>query len=53
MWLGDGCHCNRDTLRTIEGSALEVEHAERGTMPKALPLVKPMIRGSARAAAGG
>jgi ubiquinone/menaquinone biosynthesis C-methylase UbiE len=53
MWLGDGCHCNRDTLRTIESSPLELERAERGSMPKALPLVRPMIRGSARAAAAG
>ena len=52
-WFGDGCHCNRDTLRTIESSSLEVEDAERGSMPKALPIVRPMIRGSARAPAAG
>src|SRR4051812_6306943 len=48
-WFGDGCHCNRDTLRTIESSALELEGAERGSLPKAAPIVRPMIRGSARA----
>ena len=52
-WLGDGCHCNRDTLRSIEASPLEVESAERGALPKALPLVRPLLRGSARAAAAG
>jgi ubiquinone/menaquinone biosynthesis C-methylase UbiE len=47
--FGDGCHCNRDTLGTIEASPLEVERSERGKMPKAVPLVRPMVRGSARA----
>lgn len=50
-WFGDGCHCNRDTLSTIESSPLEVEHSERGRIPKAVPLVRPMVRGSARAGA--
>ncbi len=49
-WFGDGCHCNRDTLRMLEGSPLAVESSERGRIPKAFPLVKPMLRGSARAA---
>jgi len=49
-WFGDGCHCNRDTLRTIESSPLCVEEAERGEMPKAIPIVRPVIMGSARAA---
>lgn len=31
----------------IERSALEVERLERGEMPKALPSVRPTIRGSA------
>jgi ubiquinone/menaquinone biosynthesis C-methylase UbiE len=48
-WFGDGCHCNRDTLATIESSALELEGAERGSLPKAAPIVRPMIKGSARA----
>jgi ubiquinone/menaquinone biosynthesis C-methylase UbiE len=47
--FGDGCHCNRDTLAAIEASPLEVEHTERGKLPKALPIVKPMLRGTARA----
>jgi ubiquinone/menaquinone biosynthesis C-methylase UbiE len=52
-WFGDGCHCNRDTLDTIESSPLELEASERGRMPKAPAIVRPMVRGSARAAAGG
>ncbi len=47
--FGDGCHCNRDTLATIESSPLEVEHTDRGELPKAVPIVKPLLRGAARA----
>ena len=52
-WFGDGCHCNRDTLATIEASPLELESSERGSIPKAVPLVRPMVTGSARASADG
>jgi ubiquinone/menaquinone biosynthesis C-methylase UbiE len=46
-FLGDGCHCNRDTLATIEASPFEVEKADKGELPKAPPLVKPLIYGTA------
>jgi ubiquinone/menaquinone biosynthesis C-methylase UbiE len=46
-FLGDGCHCNRDTVAAIEASPLTLEHVERGQMPKAPPLVKPLARGAA------
>jgi ubiquinone/menaquinone biosynthesis C-methylase UbiE len=46
--FGDGCHCNRDTLAAIEGSPLTVEQTERGELPKAVPLVRPLLRGAAR-----
>jgi ubiquinone/menaquinone biosynthesis C-methylase UbiE len=52
-WFGDGCHCNRDTLRAIEASSLELEGADRGSLPKAFPLVRPMVTGSARAVEAG
>jgi ubiquinone/menaquinone biosynthesis C-methylase UbiE len=45
--FGDGCHCNRDTVATIEASAFEIEEIERGAMPKAPPLVRPLFRGQA------
>jgi ubiquinone/menaquinone biosynthesis C-methylase UbiE len=48
--FGYGCNCNRDTLATITASPLEVERVERGHMPKAPPIVRPMIWGVARAA---
>ncbi len=47
-FLGDGCHCNRDTVGTIESSPLTVESIEQGRLPKAPPIVKPLVRGSAR-----
>jgi ubiquinone/menaquinone biosynthesis C-methylase UbiE len=46
-FFGDGCHCNRDTVATIEASPLTLERVERGRLPKAPPLVRPMARGSA------
>jgi ubiquinone/menaquinone biosynthesis C-methylase UbiE len=46
-FLGDGCHCNRDTVATIEASPFEIENVEKGELPKAPPLVKPLVRGSA------
>lgn len=48
--FGNGCHCNRDTLATIEGSPLELESSELDEVPKAVALVRPMVRGRARAA---
>ena len=49
--FGHGCNCNRDSLRTIEESPLELERSERGSIPRAVPLVRPMVTGSARAGA--
>jgi ubiquinone/menaquinone biosynthesis C-methylase UbiE len=46
-FLGDGCHCNRDTVARIEASPLRLEQVERGRMPKAPPIVRPLARGSA------
>ena len=46
-FLGDGCHCNRDTVATIAASRFELAEVERGRMPKAPPIVTPLARGSA------
>lgn len=46
-FVGDGCHCNRDTVATIEASPLTLEQVERGRLPKAPPLVRPLVQGSA------
>jgi ubiquinone/menaquinone biosynthesis C-methylase UbiE len=46
-FLGDGCHCNRDTVANIEASPFMLERVERGKVPKAPPLVRPLVRGTA------
>jgi ubiquinone/menaquinone biosynthesis C-methylase UbiE len=46
-FLGDGCHCNRDTVATIEASPLTLKDVERGKLPKAPPIVRPLVHGSA------
>lgn len=46
-FLGDGCHCNRDTVATIAASGFELGAVERDELPKAPPIVRPLVRGSA------
>jgi ubiquinone/menaquinone biosynthesis C-methylase UbiE len=46
-FLGDGCHCNRDTTATIKASAFEIDQLEGASLPKAPPIVRPLVRGSA------
>lgn len=46
-FLGDGCHCNRDTEATLGASAFKLETIEHGKLPKAAPIVRPLIRGTA------
>jgi ubiquinone/menaquinone biosynthesis C-methylase UbiE len=46
-FLGDGCHCNRDTVATISASPFEIGALERDRMPKAPPIVSPLVHGSA------
>lgn len=45
--VSGGCHCNRTTLATIQASPLTVEHVDAGAFPRAFPLVRPAISGSA------
>lgn len=47
-FLGDGCHCNRDTVAAISGAGFDLADAERGELPKAPPIVKPLVTGSAQ-----
>ena len=46
-FLGDGCHCNRDTVATIEASPLALGEIERDKLPKAVPIVEPLVLGTA------
>jgi SAM-dependent methyltransferase len=48
-YLADGCHPNRDTLAAIRGSGMTVESTHDDKLPKAPPLVRPLLIGSARA----
>jgi SAM-dependent methyltransferase len=46
-FLGDGCHCNRDTASAIAAGPFEQLRIERGQMPKAPPIVRPLMHGAA------
>jgi ubiquinone/menaquinone biosynthesis C-methylase UbiE len=46
-FMADGCHCNRDTESILRASAFEVETIEHGKLPKAISIVRPLIRGIA------
>jgi ubiquinone/menaquinone biosynthesis C-methylase UbiE len=49
LWkrVGHGCECNRATVAAIEAAALEVQDVERGRMPKAPGIVRPLVAGVA------
>ena len=47
-FLGDGCHCNRDTESALEAAGFQLSDVEHPELPKAPPIVRPMARGSAR-----
>ncbi|MBS1846309.1 MAG: class I SAM-dependent methyltransferase [Actinobacteria bacterium] len=46
-FLADGCHCNRDTEANLSASAFQVESIDHGALPKSMPIVRPLILGSA------
>jgi len=48
--LGHGCNCNRPTLDQMSAAGFTVRRVERGTLPKALPIVRPLVVGIARSA---
>jgi len=50
-FLGDGCHCNRDTVSGIKAAGFQVAEIERDELPKAPPIVRPLVKGSARISA--
>jgi ubiquinone/menaquinone biosynthesis C-methylase UbiE len=45
-WFGQGCHPNRDTAAALARAGFEVE-MESWRMPKAPPIVRPVIEGVA------
>lgn len=46
-FLGDGCHCNRDTEANLEAAGFELSDVEHPKLPKAPPIVQPMATGRA------
>lgn len=46
-FLGDGCHCNRDTEAALKAAGFELSDVEHPELPKAPPIVRPMAKGSA------
>jgi ubiquinone/menaquinone biosynthesis C-methylase UbiE len=46
-FVADGCHCNRDTEANLRASSFKVESIDHTKMPKAAPIVRPLIRGTA------
>jgi ubiquinone/menaquinone biosynthesis C-methylase UbiE len=46
-FFADGCHCNRDTVATIEGSPFALEGVTDGELPKAPSIIRPLVLGSA------
>jgi ubiquinone/menaquinone biosynthesis C-methylase UbiE len=54
LWVrvGHGCHCNRPTLDTIRAAGFTVDDVDHGRLPKAPPIVRPMIAGVAARSPG-
>lgn len=45
--IGHGCNCNRDTLAAITAAGFGAQDVEHGAIPKAPPVIRPLITGSA------
>jgi ubiquinone/menaquinone biosynthesis C-methylase UbiE len=50
LWsrLGHGCHCNRDTLASLQAAGFRVNDVQHTRMPKAPAIVRPLIVGHAQ-----
>jgi ubiquinone/menaquinone biosynthesis C-methylase UbiE len=50
LWkrIGGNCHLTRNTGESIRAAGFQVEHEKAESMRKALPIVRPSIRGVAR-----
>jgi ubiquinone/menaquinone biosynthesis C-methylase UbiE len=46
-FMADGCYCNRDTEANLRASSFTVESLDHGTFPKSVPIVRPLIHGTA------
>jgi ubiquinone/menaquinone biosynthesis C-methylase UbiE len=46
-FLGDGCHCNRDTVSAISAAGFQLGDVERDEFPKAPAIIRPLVKGDA------
>jgi len=46
-FLGDGCHCNRDTVAAIGAAGFKLGDVERDEFPKAPAIIRPLVQGIA------
>lgn len=47
-WIAGGCHPNRPTGPSIADAGFRIEQLEDSELPKAPPIVRPLVRGIAR-----
>lgn len=46
-WLGHGCQCNRAAVEALEASGFSVTDLRRDKLPRAPPIVQPLVIGAA------
>jgi SAM-dependent methyltransferase len=46
-FMADGCYCNRDTEANLRASSFSIQSIDQGIFPKSLPIVRPLIHGTA------
>lgn len=46
-FVADGCRCNRDTLAIIAASQFDLGPVQHDKLPKAPPIIEPLVRGEA------
>jgi ubiquinone/menaquinone biosynthesis C-methylase UbiE len=46
-WFGHGCQCNRSTVETIRSAGFWISKLECLELPKAPPIVRPLVIGNA------
>jgi ubiquinone/menaquinone biosynthesis C-methylase UbiE len=46
-FVGDGCHCNRDTEAAIRAAGFALDDVKHSKLPKAPPIVRPLAHGRA------
>ena len=48
--IGHGCNCNRRTLESIKAAGFSIPQLDHDRLPKAPPIVRPLIVGAAERA---